>query len=123
MSTFSPAVSMKRRSTRFVAAAMTSGLLAVGLAGGGSAAANPVNISCVSGIGNIVCNSLNNNTILTIHTGDILSQNEINVLSGNLSENELTVENVANILSANKITCSTFVLNVAGVVQTKQCNW
>jgi hypothetical protein len=78
MSTFSPAVSMKRRSTRFVAAAMTSGLLAVGLAGGGSAAANPVNISCVSGIGNIVCNSLNNNTILTIHTGDILSQNEIN---------------------------------------------
>jgi hypothetical protein len=116
---------MKRRSTRLAAAVMTSGaLVAAGLGASSPANANPiVNVSCVQtvALGQIVCNSLDNNSILTIHTGQILSDNDISVLSGDLSKNELTVENVANTLSNNKITCSTFVLSIAGVTQTGQC--
>jgi hypothetical protein len=127
MGNFAPAISMKRRSTRFAAAVMTSGaLIAAGL-GGASAPATAstdtlVDLNCVQVV-SIVCQSLNHNEILTVYTGDILSGNKISILSDNLSHNDLNVENVANILSNNNIKCSTFVLSIAGVTQTKQCTW
>lgn len=127
MGNFAPAISMKRRSTRFAAAVMTSGaLIAAGL-GGASAPATAstdslVSLNCVQVV-SIICSSLNNNEIVTVHTGDILSGNKISILSNDLSHIDLTVENVANVLSNNNIKCSTFVLSIAGVTQTKQCTW
>ena len=128
MRNFAPAISMKRRTTRFAAAVMTSGaLIAVGL-GGASAPATAstetlVDVDCVQValIGQIVCESLNHNTILTIN--NVLNGNTVNlsVLSDDLSNNELNVSNIANILSNNNVTCSTFALAVAGVITTGQC--
>ena len=116
MSKFSPATTMKRRSTRtLVATAMTSGLLAVGLAGGGTAAANPSPVSCVAVVGNIVCNAVNGNTVVVkdvVNIGNV----DIDALNGNLSNIDINVANVKDVLNHLNISCNTVVVTVVGAL-------
>jgi hypothetical protein len=112
---------MKRRSTRFAAALMTSGAIAaVGLSGGSSvASANPqcntyggVNL----GLTNVLCQSVNGNTVNV--TG--VKVGDVSVLENALSRNEITLVNVENVLQNFKcINASVNIVNALPV--TVQC--
>jgi len=114
MSTFSPSVRMKRRTTGIVAAALTSGLLAVGLGGASSAVAGGTSCKTV-GVNVVTCsNVLNGNKIeVTGVDGDV------NVLSNNLSHTDLTLIQVKDVL--NNWKCTSVSLTIGGVSVPVTC--